>query len=84
MLSSKPRKGTFSSCIFIFTIYKTDEPLYDIILQEKLKDNITVFKNLGYVPKKLIKKVENYYAFWIWLLKRFDNVLFNTITLSNT
>ena len=46
MLSSKPRKGTF---IHVFLCYKTDEPLYDV-LQEKLKDKITVFKNLTDVP----------------------------------
>lgn len=46
MLSSKPRKGTFRH---VFLCYKTDEPLYDV-LQEKLKDKITVFKNLTDVP----------------------------------
>ena len=39
-LSSKPRKGTFRH---VFLCYKTDEPLYDV-LQEQLKDKITVFK----------------------------------------
>ncbi len=45
-LSSKPRKGTFRH---VFLCYKTDEPLYDV-LQEQLKDKITVFKNLADVP----------------------------------
>ena len=45
-LSSKPRKGTFRH---VFLCYKTDEPLYDV-LQEQLKDKITVFKNLVDVP----------------------------------
>lgn len=45
-LSSKPRKGTFRH---VFLCYKTDEPLYDV-LQEQLKDKITVFKDLASVP----------------------------------
>jgi hypothetical protein len=45
-LSSKPKKGTFRH---VFLCYKTDEPLYDV-LQEKLKDKITVFKDLASVP----------------------------------
>jgi hypothetical protein len=45
-LSSKPRKGTFRH---VFLCYKTDEPLYEV-LQEQLKDKITVFKDLASVP----------------------------------
>ncbi len=45
-LSSKPKKGTF---VHVFLCYKTDEPLYDV-LQEKLQDKITVFKNIADVP----------------------------------
>lgn len=45
-LSGKPRKGTFRH---VFLCYKTDEPLYDV-LQEQLKDKITVFKDLASVP----------------------------------
>jgi hypothetical protein len=45
-LSSKPRRGTFKH---VFLCYKTDEPLY-AVLQDQLKDKITVFKDLSSVP----------------------------------
>lgn len=45
-LSSKPRKGTFRH---VFLCYKTDEPLYDLLI-EQLKDKITVFKDLAQLP----------------------------------
>ena len=40
------RKGTFRH---VFLCYKPDEPLY-AVLQDQLKDNITVFKDLATVP----------------------------------
>ena len=45
-LSGKPRKGTF---IHVFLCYKTDEPLYDLLI-EQLKDKITVIKDLAQLP----------------------------------
>lgn len=45
-LSSKPRKGTFRHVFLCYN--KTDEPLY-AVLQEQLKDKITVFKDLANV-----------------------------------
>ena len=45
-LSSKPRKGTFKH---IFLVYKTDEPLYDHLI-DQAKDKITVIKDLANLP----------------------------------
>jgi hypothetical protein len=45
-LSSKPRRGTFRH---IFLVFKTDEPLYQHLI-EQTKDKITVIKDLANLP----------------------------------
>jgi hypothetical protein len=44
--TSKPKKGTFKH---VYMMFKTSEPLYDCLI-DKLKDKITVFKDLKNVP----------------------------------
>ena len=45
-LSSQPKKGTFKH---IYLLYKTDEPLYDDLI-EKLGKSISVFKEIKDIP----------------------------------
>ena len=46
-LSSQTKKGTFKH---IYLLYKTDEPLYDDLI-EKLGKNISVYKEISKMPK---------------------------------
>ena len=58
-LTGKPRRATFRH---IFLVFKTDEPLYDHLI-EQAKDKITVIKDLANLKHLKIIQIMKYYLY---------------------